>query len=547
MLAGITFIITDLVSEWFFWAEFGSRFNFIMIDYLVYSREVVGVLTQSYPLHLIIPAIALASIALALLLFRAMPAELPRLGTSALSTRARLGSIALLALLLTSGWSALIFGPCMAGENRYIGEVGSNGICGLVSAFRANILEYDHFYQTCSREAAFNRIRSRLGLKAPADGRVETAAPIRREIISSKPETHANVIIVVVESLSAKFLDSYGSEEDLTPNLDALSRESLLFTNCYATGTRTVRGLEAITLSVPPTPGRSIIKRPDQPLVFNIGQIFAKRGYRNAFMYGGYGYFDNMNSFFAKCGFDIVDESCFNDDDVTFSNIFGVCDGDLLTRVLKESNKSYMQGQPFFTLVMTTSNHRPYTFPATPGIPPEGGRRSAVMYTDHAIGQFMAQAKQQPWYSNTVFIIVADHCHRSAGRTDLPVSKYHIPLIVHCPALIKPQECSTLCSQMDLAPTLLGLLNTSYTSEFFGRDVLTDPPNRALIGTYQLLGLYANDHLTVLAPGRKVRAYNVSPEKRQHLISPDQEEVLDAISIYQTAGYHFSRKRYKDR
>ena len=167
----------------------------------------------------------------------------------------------------------------------------------------------------------------------------------------------------------------------------------------------------------------------------------------------------------------------------------------------------------------------------------------ALNINDYAIGEFLKEARQRAWFKNTVFVIVADHCHRSAGRTDLPVAKYHIPLIVYCPGRIRSGVCDSLCSQMDLAPTLLGLMNVTYDSLFFGQDVLSRPPQRALLGTYQLLGLLRNDRLTVLMPGKKAEAFKITSEGRQHRVEPDREELLDTISYYQAASLVLKHRR----
>ena len=133
----------------------------------------------------------------------------------------------------------------------------------------------------------------------------------------------------MVESLSAEYMGAFGDDRGWTPNLDDLAKRSLFFDNFYATGTRTVRGMEAVVLSVPPTPGRSIIKRPDCHDMFSSGFIFKEKGYENKFIYAGHGYFDNMNDFFSHNGFVMIDRTDMNSDEITFSNVWGVCDEDL--------------------------------------------------------------------------------------------------------------------------------------------------------------------------------------------------------------------------
>ena len=170
--------------------------------------------------------------------------------------------------------------------------------------------------------------------------------------------------MVIEESLSAEYLGIFGNRFGLTPNFDRLAERSLLFTHLLATGTRTVRGLEAITLSIPPLPGISIVKRPGNEGLFSWGSLMQDKGYETKYLYAGYGYFDNMSYFFSHNGFSIVDRSNFTRDEITFANIWGVCDEDLFKKTIQESDKSWTAGKPFFSMVMTTSNHRPYTYPA---------------------------------------------------------------------------------------------------------------------------------------------------------------------------------------
>jgi phosphoglycerol transferase MdoB-like AlkP superfamily enzyme len=155
---------------------------------------------------------------------------------------------------------------------------------------------------------------------------------------------------------------------------------------------------------------------------------------------------------------------------------------------------------------MTTSNHRPYTFPAGRVDSPSGHYEGAVKYTDYAINKFIEDSRKKPWFDDTVFIVVADHCAGSAGKSDLPLDRYHIPLFIYSPKHIKPQQVNTITSQIDVAPTLMGLMNSSYVSRFFGKDIMRMKPEegRALMGTYQKVALYRDNKMAILAPNKKV-------------------------------------------
>ena len=369
---------------------------------------------------------------------------------------------------------------------------------------------------------------------------------IRRAIDNPGLEQRRNLVLVTIESLSAKYLGSFGDRRGLTPNLDALRDQSLFFSNFYATGTRTDRGLEAITLSIPPTPGRSIVKRIGRESGFaSLGQQLEAKGYDSVFAYGGRGYFDNMNAFFGGNGYRIVDQSSVAEDQMHFQNAWGMADEDLYAQALKIADQDHAAGKPFFLQLMTTSNHRPYTYPdGRIDIPSGRGREGAVKYTDYAIGQFLDRARDKPWFNNTVFVFVADHTAGSAGKEDLPVANYHIPLFILAPGLVVPHEVSTLSSQIDLAPTLLALLNMDSVSTFYGRNVLSDEtrPGRALLGNYQHLGLFDGKDLAILSPRRGMRRHD-DALGLSHETKVDSEDPLlrRDIAYYQGASHAFGQ------
>ncbi len=535
-------VIFNGFSEYFFWEEFGKRFNFIAVDYLVYTHEVIHNILESYPIPLLLAIILLITAALFYanhkksgLHHEAFSCDMPFV------QRLKIGGIYLALPLL---FFVMLDKQTLAERipNKFDQELAKNGLYSLFSAFRHNELDYEEFYKTLDDKSVFGRLRTLLK-RDNAHFVSDELYDITREVhYGGSPQKH-NVILIMVESLSAEYLGAFGDKRGLTPHLDALSKKSLFFTNLYATGTRTVRGMEAVTLSLPPTPGRSIVKRPDCQGLDSAGVVFGKLGYENKFIYAGHGYFDNMNYFFSSNGFKVIDRFDFADNEVTFANVWGVCDEDLLNKVAKEADRSYSNGKPFFSFVMTTSNHRPFTYPdGRIDIPSHTGRDGGVKYTDYAINKFLEEAKSKPWFDNTIFVIVADHNGGSAGKTALPVWRYRIPLIIYAPKLITPRKIDRLASQIDVVPTLLGLLNQSYEAKFYGDDILRDDhKERAFIGNYQKLGLLREDALTVLSPDKTVQRYRI---EKQTLYSvkyteekPKEADVNDTVSYYQSASW----------
>lgn len=545
-LGAIYLLLFDAVAEWVFWDEFSSRFNFIAVDYLVYTHEVLGNIKESYPLNSLLFAILALSVAVFLLIRRHIDTTL----NAACSFRQRLQQALPFIVVPTLAIGAVDLSLAQISDNRYENELASNGIYDFFAAYRNNQLDYRTFYRTEDDDAMLQRLRTLLA-KPGTEFVSDEPTDIRRKVQGRGKEHHLNVIQLTVESLSAAFLGAYGSDRGLTPNLDALAPQSLIFTNLYATGTRTIRGMEALTLSLPPTPGRSIVKRPNNEGLFSIGYLFRERGYDTRFIYGGHGYFDNMNYFFGNNGFDVIDRTNIDEDKIRFANIWGVSDEDLFDEVIKAADDSYAAGKPFYDFVMTTSNHRPFTYPeGRIDIPPHQGREGGVKYTDYAIGRLIEQARGKPWFEDTIFVIVADHCASSAGKNDLQVDRYRIPMLIYSPKHVQPGVVKRLASQIDVAPTLLGLLNFSYETKFFGHDLLhTDTDHdRALLGNYQKLGYLSDDTLTLLAPKGEVQSYSVDLQHhRQEPNAIDRRHYLDTVAYYQAASrlYEEGYSRYQ--
>jgi phosphoglycerol transferase MdoB-like AlkP superfamily enzyme len=351
-------------------------------------------------------------------------------------------------------------------------------------------------------------------------------------------------VLISVESLSAHYLGAYGSKDGLTPRLDALARNGVVFNNLFATGTRTVRGLDALSLSTPPIPGQAIMRRPHISHLNSVGEMLSRQNFQVYFFYGGHGYFDNMNTFFRANSYDVRDRASIPSNTVVFENVWGVADETLFSNTLAVLDNASSANKPMFAHIMTTSNHRPYTYPdGRIDIPSPGGRHGAVKYTDYALGQFIDKARAKPWFKDTLFVIVADHCASVAGKTDLPVAEYKIPLIFYGPDLLKPARIDRMISQIDIAPTLFRILGAAGSDNFFGQDVLEQKgAPRAFISTYEELGYYKNNQLIVLKPMRVIEGYTIDPVTLAATpAAPDPTLTQEAIAYYQTASRAFKR------
>jgi len=325
-------------------------------------------------------------------------------------------------------------------------------------------------YAPISEAEIIDHVRESM-LVEPASFTSDRLPTMHRQPLAANRGRPKNLVIIIEESLGAEFVGSLGGL-DLTPNLDELAGQGIWLTDLYATGIRSVRGLEAVVSGFTPTPARSVVKlRKSQRNFFTLGGLLAQQGYDTSFIYGGESQFDNMRRFFMNNGFArVIDEADY--EHPVFFGSWGVSDEDLFNMAHREF--SVARDRPFFSLVFTSSNHTPFEFP--------DGRielydddkqtvNNAVKYADHALGEFIRTAQRSAYWDDTVFLIVADHNSRVYGAEIVPVNRFHIPGLI-LGGSIAPAEFTRVASQIDLGPTLLALIGVSAEHPMIGRDLL---------------------------------------------------------------------------
>jgi len=467
-------MLFSAVTEFYFFEEFDSRFNLVAVDYLIYPTEVAGDLWAAYPVGRVIVVDALLACTMTWLL-RARLTE----GTRVVARwGARTRPFLLLAAVVVLSVAAFSTNSLGRSANRVANELAANGSSSFFRALRTSEIDYHAMYAT--RDSAANHAllvaqlaRGGGSFASPSAARLDRSFAARSGGLGK-----LNVILISSESFGAEFSRLYGSDRDWTPEFDRYAQQSLWFRHTYASGTRTVRGLEAITLSIPPIPTESVVRRPGNENLATLGAVLRGQGYHTSFLYGGYGYFDDMNAFYSNNGYEVRDR---NDLHVAprFANIWGVADEDLYDMALAHADELAAGGRPFFIHIMNTSNHKPFTFRTgleSLGIKPSGGgRESGVRYADYAQGYFLREAAKHAWFGRTLFVIVADHGARVYGRQEIPLRTYEIPLLFYSPGNLAPRRVDSLMTQIDIAPTLLGLLGLPYTAPWFGQDALNSP------------------------------------------------------------------------
>ncbi|HEX8605754.1 MAG TPA: LTA synthase family protein, partial [Pseudoduganella sp.] len=487
--------------------QYDARPNRLFIEYLSYPAEVFGTLWHGYRLALFVTIGA--TIVLALLCHRAFkrvsagmtmwpakwllltwPLLLLVVALQIRSTTAhRPANPALFALsgdalvnslIINSAWSVLDAINSMGKESK------SSEIYGKMP--REKVL---------AEVAAAPWLRGYRFPSADIPTLHYQAAAVRRD----KP---LNLVIVLEESLGATFVESLGGLP-VTPELEKLKGEGWWFEQLYATGTRSVRGIEAVISGYAPTPARSVVKLSlAQRNFYTLAAGLGKQGYQTEFVYGGEAHFDNMRSFFTGNGFQrVVDR---RDMQPRFEGSWGASDEDLFDTSLQRLKSLHAQGKPFFSLIFTSSNHEPFEFPDGKIAlydPVKQSVNNAVKYADFALGKFIREAKKQDYWRDTVFLIVADHDNRVYGDSLVPINKFHIPGLI-LGADVQPKRIGALASQIDLGPTLLSLMGVSSEHPMIGRDLARDSttPGRAMLQFDNTFAWLEGNTATILQPER---------------------------------------------
>ncbi|QLB12491.1 phosphoglycerol transferase MdoB-like AlkP superfamily enzyme [Bisgaardia hudsonensis] len=358
-----------------------------------------------------------------------------------------------------------------------------------------------------------------------------------------------NLVIILEESLGAQFIGALGDNRGLSPEFDKLASQGWLFDNLYATGTRSVRGIEAVTAGFTPTPARSVVKLTgSQNGFFTIAEMLTKRGYHTSFIYGGEKHFDNMASFFYGNGFQhIVDQNDY--DNPKFVGTWGASDEDLFDKANATFTELNKQGKPFFSLVFSSSNHDPFEFPEGRiklYEQPQATRNNAAKYADYSIGYFFDLAKKSDYWKDTVFLIIADHDSRAYGDSIVPIKNFHIPALIVGEG-IAPKRDNRLVSQIDMPTTLLSLIGISGNYPMLGYD-LTKPedPNRALMQFDKTLAYMRGNQVAILQQNKQAEGF-IYDKPTEKLISADIPEIMkkEALAYALWGSYAYKHKLHK--
>jgi phosphoglycerol transferase MdoB-like AlkP superfamily enzyme len=502
----LLFVLLEVSTPQFI-LEYDTRPNRLYVEYLNSPHEVSAMLWHGYKGVLLVALVAL--VLLGWLGFR-------WLRTHVVDARMKfwlrpLVTAAAFVVLFLAARGTLDHRPLNASvvafsDDSMVNSLPLNSLYNVINAIRgmSNERSAATVYGPMPEPEMQRLVRQAAGLDGPMqDPRYPS---MHQQQAAAKPAKPLNLVIILEESLGAQYIGTLGGEK-LSPQFDALANEGWLLARTYATGTRSVRGLEAVNTGFLPTPAEAVLKLPrSQHGFFTLAGLLGEFGYRSRFIYGGEAHFDNMKSFFLGNGFDeVVDQPKF-EVKPTFVGSWGASDEDMFNELHHRLMQDGDTRQ--FTLAFSVSNHTPWEYPAgrIRASAPAASVQNTVRYADWAIGQFFARAKQSPYWEHTVFLVVADHDSRVFGASLVPVRHFHIPALI-LGAGVPVQRDEHIVSQIDLAPTLLSLIGISSVHPMLGADLTVHYPDRAIMQYGDNYGYLKHDQLLVLQPGQPAEQF----------------------------------------
>jgi len=533
------FLVLMEVSTPQFLVEYDTRPNRLYFEYLVHPKEVAAMLWHGYA-GIVFAAFVVLMLATwaGMRLFKAGRAErrLPLWQRPVLM-------VVVLATMVLAIRGTLEHRPINASTVAFSNDAMVNALPlnSLYSVTHAMYRLKDErsasaLYEDMPEEQLIRAVRDNAHIEGPIiNADIPTLDAQTASVRHDKP---INLVIIVEESLGAQYVGSLGGRK-LTPELDALAAQAWTFQRGYATGTRSVRGLEALITGFPPTPSEAVLKLSGaQTGFFTLAELLGRHGYHSRFIYGGEAHFDNMRGFFLGNGFDeVVDRAAFVDP--VFVGSWGASDEDMFTQLDKVLSQD--TERPTFTVAFSVSNHSPWEYPEG-RIQPEGEPASVentVRYADWALGQFFRKARQSEYWDDTVFLVVADHDSRAGGAALVPVKNFHIPALI-LGKEIAPRQDQRVVSQIDLPPTLLSLIGLDTQHPMPGHDLtLPHTGGRAMMQYGDNYGYLKDDRLLIIEPGKPATQYTYqAPEAlTPEPVVPSLEQEALAMALWPEMAY----------
>ncbi|WP_061242754.1 LTA synthase family protein [Ectopseudomonas composti] len=524
------------VAELNFYREFHQRLNSLVFQYMQEDLGTVSsMIWNGFPVLRLLLAWALATALLAWLFRRIERATRAKGNAQAPHWPARTAVFVVVLLVsvvaargtLRSG-PPLRWGDAYTTESMFANHLGLNGTLTLVSAASYFFSDQGDNRWKATLPDAEALQATRTLLLTPNDRLIDAdQAAIRR--ITTPPAAGRlpqvrNVVVILMESMAGRYIGAMGNADGITPNFDALAKQGLLFQHVFSNGTHTHQGMFATMACFPNLPGFEYLMRmPEGGHQFSgLPQQLSARGYDDVYVYNGSFAWDNQSGFFANQGMrNFVGREDFVDP-VFIDPTWGVSDQDMFDRAATELASLDKQGKPFYALLQTLSNHTPYALPENLPVERVTGHGSldehltAMRYADWALGQFFAKARQEPYFKDTLFVILGDHGFGNDEQiTEMDLSRFSIPLLMIGPGVQETfgNSRDIVGSQIDVVPTIMGRLGEPTQQQCWGRDLLSLPQDDAGVavikpsGSDPTVALVSGEHILVKPRDRDAHLY----------------------------------------
>lgn len=401
-------------------------------------------------------------------------------------------------------------------DDPFLNQLGVNPVFNLLTSTLDDNRKENRTLHLMSEQEALKQVQNYLQRKGVAD-----ISPIARKVEREGVPNRKNVVLIFMESMSANLMGSFGSDKKLTPYLDSLYRQSLSFERFYSSGIHTNHGIYSTLFSFPAIMKRNAMKGSVIPVYSGLPTVLKDNGYCNLFFMTHESQYDNMNAFLRTNGFDeVYAQENYPSEKVV--NSFGVQDDFMYQYALPILNEKADTGEPFFTVLLSISNHPPYVIPPYFHPHSEKLEEQIVEYADWSIRQFMDAAEKQPWFDNTIFVFLGDHGKMvGTPECEMPQSYNHIPLMIYGKDIL-PTVHNGFGGQIDVAPTLLGMLNMSYLQNNFGVNLLEEERPCMFFTADNLIGARDLTHLFIYSPDNQQEFKYKLENEKLHVAADDE-------------------------
>lgn len=556
-----------------FYREFHQRLNSLVFQYLQEDpATVLSMLWHGFPVLRLLAAWLAASAALFALLgwlerrTRAAPPRLanaPARGASWPARFAVFGVLLVVSVVAARGTlrqgPPLRWGDAFTTASTFANHLGQNATLSLYDAARNRFSSHrDNSWKATLPVADAQAIARELLLTAN-DRLVDAElAPVRRDFLPPADGQLAvrNVVVILMESFAGRYVGALGSADGITPNFDRLASEGLLFERFFANGTHTHQGMFASMACFPNLPGfEYLMQTPEGGHRFSgLPQLLGARAFDDVYVYNGDFAWDNQAGFFGNQGMKRFVGRNDYVNPVVSDPTWGVSDQDMFTRAAEELGK-LDNGAPFYALLQTLSNHTPYALPeqlpvaAVEGHGALDQHLTAMRYSDWALGQFFDKVRNQPWFKQTLFVVVGDHGFGAPEEvTEMDLLRFHVPLLLIAPGVTERfgSRREVVGTQVDVVPTIMGRLGGEVRHQCWGRDLLSlaaDDPGFGIVkpsGSDQTVALIRGDRVLVQPKEQPARLYRYrlgrEPAGERIAAAEDQPQLLRQLHAYlQTA------------